>query len=280
MAINAITTNTSINVNARFDFIPPTFRELFSWLRKKINGFLNFDCAAVERPLGSRAMIRLVLFDIDGTLVRTGGAGVKAFAKVFATEFGATDHFERLKFAGRTDVNLVREFFLYHSIPPTPENFERFFSRYIFWLDHILSISKTEACPGVWEFIYDLKELSERPLIGLLTGNIRLGAEIKLRHFQLWEAFEIGAFADDSEERDEIAAIARERGCRVLGKKLQADEVLVIGDTPLDIRCGRAIGAKVLAVATGGATLEELIVHKPDWAVPDLRSITAAQVCV
>jgi phosphoglycolate phosphatase-like HAD superfamily hydrolase len=225
-------------------------------------------------------MIRLVLFDIDGTLVHTGGAGVKAFAKVFATEFGATDHFERMKFAGRTDVSLVREFFEYHGIPATTENFQRFFERYVFWLDYILANSKTQACPGIWEFIYDLKELAERPLLGLLTGNIRLGAEIKLRHFQLWDAFETGAFADDSEDRDQIAAIARERGCRILNEKLSGDQILVIGDTPLDIRCGRAIGAKVLAVATGGATLEELIRHQPDWAVPDLGGITAAKVCL
>ncbi len=223
-------------------------------------------------------MIRLVLFDIDGTLVHTGGAGVKAFAKVFETEFNARDGFEKLKFAGRTDVSLVREFFQYHAIAETPENFELFFERYVFWLDHILSHSETDACPGVHEFLDDIKKLEKTPLTGLLTGNIRLGAEIKLRHFNLWNEFETGAFADDSEHRDEIAAVARERGRRLLGNGLRDQEILVIGDTPLDIRCGRAIGAKVLAVATGGATLEELKRHEPDWAVKDLREVTIREV--
>lgn len=223
-------------------------------------------------------MIRLVLFDIDGTLVHTGGAGVKAFAKVFQTEFNAHDHFEKLKFAGRTDVSLVREFFRHHNIAETPEHFERFFERYVFWLDYILGHSKTEACPGIWEFLGGLRQLRNVPLTGLLTGNIRLGAEIKLRHFDLWKEFETGAFADDSEERDQIAAVARERGRTILGNNLGDDEILVIGDTPLDIRCGRAIGAKVLAVATGGARLEELKRHEPDWAVEDLREAVIEEV--
>ncbi len=223
-------------------------------------------------------MIRLVLFDIDGTLVHTGGAGVKAFAKVFQTEYNAHDGFEKLKFAGRTDVSLVREFFDYHKIPATPENFDRFFERYVFWLDYILAHSHTEACPGVWDFLKALNKLRNPPLTGLLTGNIRLGAEIKLRHFNLWKEFETGAFADDSEERDQIAAVARERGRRLLGNGLRDDEVLVIGDTPLDIRCGRAIGAKVLGVATGGATLEELKRHQPDWAARDLHEVRVMEL--
>src|SRR5208282_3661739 len=126
-------------------------------------------------------MVQLVLFDIDGTLVHTGGAGIKAFAKTFATEFNALDGVERINFAGRTDVNLVREFFALHRIEATPDNFRRFFERYVFWLDQTVAQSNGGACRGVLKFIGDLLSLPAPPMLGLLTGNIRLGAEIKLR---------------------------------------------------------------------------------------------------
>ena len=224
-------------------------------------------------------MVKLVLFDIDGTLVRTGHAGTQAFAKTFATEFNAKNGLDKMRFAGRTDFSLVREGFQHNDIAATPENFERFFERYTFWLDHILARSQTEICRGVWEMLRALQSLPRPPVLGLLTGNIRLGAEIKLRHFGLWEQFEFGGFADDHEERDLIADAAHHRSHRVLGKKLRGEEMVVVGDTPFDIRCGRAIGARVLAVATGGSTLEELKKHAPDWAVSDLTQITAGEIC-
>jgi phosphoglycolate phosphatase len=223
-------------------------------------------------------MVRLVLFDVDGTLVRTGGAGVQAFVRVFSTEFGIADGVERLRFAGRTDFSLVREVFQQHGVPATEANFRRFFDRYVFWLDHLLADCRGGAIPGVWDFLRHLQALPQPPLLGLLTGNIRLGAELKLRRFGLWEVFQIGGFGDDHEDRNQIAAIAGERGRRVLGESLRGEQVLVVGDTPHDIRCARAIGARALAVATGGSPLEELTTHGPDWAVTGLERLDVREV--
>jgi phosphoglycolate phosphatase-like HAD superfamily hydrolase len=224
-------------------------------------------------------MIRLVLFDIDGTLVHTGHAGTQAFAKTFATEFNLHHGAEKMKFAGRTDVSLVREFFKIHGLPETQEHFRQFFERYVFWLDHILAGSDGKVCHGVWKFIHGLQALPDPPVLGLLTGNIRLGAELKLRRYGLWDIFQFGGFADDDEDRNQIAAAAFERARRVLGKNLQPQEIIVVGDTPFDIRCGKFIGAKVLAVATGGAKLDELKRHQPHWVVEDLTRVAAREIC-
>ena len=227
----------------------------------------------------SAHMTRLVLFDIDGTLVHTGGAGTAAFTKTFAKHFHLHHGTERMKFAGRTDVSLVREFFRIHGQAESPENFELFFEHYVFWLQHILEQNGGETCRGVRQFLRDLQALPQSPALGLLTGNIQLGAEIKLRHFGLWEIFQFGGFADDHEDRNHIAVAALARARRLLGKDLQPQEIVVIGDTPFDVRCGKFIGAKTLAVTTGGAKLEELNKHSADWAVEDLTQISAREIC-
>lgn len=225
-------------------------------------------------------MVRLVLFDIDGTLIRSGGAGEKAFAAAARTLFNILDGTEGVRFAGRVDHSIAREIFRCHDIAPTPQNFEKFFDTYVFWLDHLLPKIAGRVLPRVHEWIADLRALPKPPLLGLLTGNIRLGAQIKLQHYGLWNYFRTGGFSEDSENRCEIAAIARDRASKLLSRQLKGDEILVIGDTPHDIECGQSIGARVLAVGTGVHRPEDLRLHNPTWCIPSLEALTPADVCL
>jgi phosphoglycolate phosphatase len=224
-------------------------------------------------------VVRLILFDVDGTLIRTQGAGVKAFGKAFESEFKVAEATRAIDFAGRTDPSIVRDVFKRHQIEASPANFQRFFECYVFWLDYLLCTTHGEICPGVWNFIHSLARLPVPPLTGLLTGNIRLGAEIKLRHFQIWDYFGLGAFGDDHENRDELAVIARQRGSEALGTPLRGDEIMVIGDTPNDVQCGRKIQAKTLAVATGAFKMPELEACRATWTVPNLSDLDARPLC-
>jgi phosphoglycolate phosphatase len=224
-------------------------------------------------------MVRVVLFDIDGTLLHTGGAGERAFGQVARSVFNLPQGTSGLKFAGRCDPAIVREMFERHGIPATARNFEKFFEAYVFWLDHLIPQIAGRVMPGVHRWITELRALPNPPLLGLLTGNIRLGAQIKLMHYGLWEHFGTGGFGDDSENRCEIAAVARDRASEMLKCKLKPDEVLVIGDTPHDIECGQSIGARVVAVGTGSYKDEDLRAHNPTWCVPSLESLAAKVAC-
>ncbi len=219
-------------------------------------------------------MVKVILFDVDGTLIRTHGAGVEAFARAFHSLFNFPDTTKKISFAGRTDISLVKEYFRLNHYTPSQRDIEDFFPCYISWLGRLIKQSDGAICPGVKEFIYAAYKLPSNPLIGLLTGNIRLGAEIKLKHFGLWDEFKVGAFADDSEDRDQIAHIAFTRANQILNNKLQRNEIVVVGDTPYDIKCARAIGARMLAVTTGGYARKELATHKPDWLVDTLLEIS------
>ena len=171
-------------------------------------------------------MVRLVLFDIDGTLIRSGGAGEKAFARVAEAEFGVPNGTARLHFAGRTDPSIVRDFFQQHGLEASPGNFQRFFDRYIFFLDQLLHQLDGQVLPGVHRVIDELKALAEPPVLGLLTGNVRLGAQLKLTRYQLWQHFQTGGFGDDHEDRNQIAVVARDRGNQLLGRQLRGAEIL------------------------------------------------------
>lgn len=218
-------------------------------------------------------MVKLVLFDIDGTLIRSGGAGVRAFDQTFTDIFGLKDATQRLKFAGRTDVSLVREAFRLFGIDLVEENFQRFFENYPLFLQELLPACKGGVCEGITHLIQQLQTAPEKPLLGLLTGNIRRGAELKLRHYNLWHHFTTGAFADDHEDRNCIAGIAQQRGEEILGCALAGAEMVVIGDTPLDVACGQSIGARVLAVGTGEYRRMDLLKCNPTWALDHVGQI-------
>jgi phosphoglycolate phosphatase-like HAD superfamily hydrolase len=224
-------------------------------------------------------MVRLVLFDIDGTLIQSGGAGEKAFAEVARTTFKLPNGTKDLHFAGRTDLAILREMFERHGIATTPGNFETFFDAYVARLRTMITEISGRVLPGVEPWINALQSMAEPPMLGLLTGNIRRGAQIKLTHYKLWHYFQTGGFSDDHENRCDIAAVARDRGSKLLNRKLSGDEILIIGDTQHDITCGQSIGARVLAVATGMYDSNALACHKPTWCVPTLEHITPAEVC-
>jgi phosphoglycolate phosphatase-like HAD superfamily hydrolase/SAM-dependent methyltransferase len=185
---------------------------------------------------------------------------------------------ERLHFHGRTDTSLVREFLRTNDIPDRSWNVRHFLDAYVFLLAWELDQGGGGLCPGVQELIAGLRALPEPPLLGLLTGNVRLGAALKLAAHGLAEEFATGAFGDDHESRNQLAVIARDRASRLLGRRLEGDEIIVIGDTPADIECAHHIGARCVAVSTGGNTLPELLEHSPAHAVEALDQLSTLRL--
>lgn len=216
-------------------------------------------------------MTRLVLFDIDGTLIRTGGAGVHAFGRTAELLYGVPGVAERTHFHGRTDTALVKEFFLANGLQGRSWDIRHFLDAYVFLLDQRMREHPGEVCPGVMEFLGALRSLAEPPTLGLLTGNILLGARIKLGAHSLWGDWACGAFADDHDDRNQLARIAKDRASRLLGRRLEGPEIVVVGDTHRDIECARAIGARSIGVATGGGSPDELREAGATWVVDDLR---------
>jgi phosphoglycolate phosphatase-like HAD superfamily hydrolase len=212
----------------------------------------------------------LLLWDIDGTLIASGGAGMRALQVALKNVFRIEGSLDDIDFAGRTDRWIMREVFRKFGIAVTEQNFARYFDGYVAALPRELANPNARVLPGVREA---LKAAADHGSIaqGLLTGNMRRGAQVKLAHHGLWEHFPFGAFADDSEVRNDLGPHALRRAREHHGVEFAAANVWIIGDTPHDIACGKVIGAKTLAVATGGYTLEQLRARTPTVVLEHLE---------
>lgn len=211
-----------------------------------------------------------LLFDIDGTLVRTGGAGKGAMEAALQREFGVHEIFDTVAYSGRTDRSIGRELLTVHGLEPTTENVRRLTDAYLDQLPHFLRDRGGEVCPQIEPIVKAAAAKRDGVLLGLLTGNIRRGAAAKLGHFGLWDYFPLGGFGDDHFDRDDVARSALAEVRRHAGRVVNAADVWVIGDTPLDVQCARAIGAKAVAVATGWHSFDELAGCRPDAVFRDL----------
>lgn len=219
-------------------------------------------------------MHTLLLWDIDGTLIASGGAGMHALQLALKNTFALDGSLADIDFAGRTDTWIMRAIFRKFAVPATDENFTRLFDGYLRELPAALRNPHARVLPGVREI---LRATAAHGTFaqGLLTGNKRGGAQTKLAHHGLWEHFAFGAFGDDAEIRNELGPHALRRARETHGIDFPATRTWIIGDTPHDIACGKAIGARTLAVATGASTAAELRAHAPD-AVVENFSDTAA----
>lgn len=209
-----------------------------------------------------------LLFDIDGTLISTGGAGGTALIEAFREDFGI-DNPAQVPFSGRTDRGIGTNLFQQHGIDDSPENWQRLRDGYIARLP--IHLSQRDGCvlDGVLRLLERL-EAREAVAIGLLTGNLRDGARIKLSHFGLFEHFKFGGFGDEHRQRDGVAEAALAEARQHASGTFDPRRVWVIGDTPLDVSCARAIDAKVIAVATGLHPAAELADSRPDLLLEDL----------
>ncbi|MFQ5593814.1 MAG: HAD family hydrolase [Anaerolineae bacterium] len=217
-------------------------------------------------------MGKLVLFDIDGTLLDSGGAGRRAMIMAFQNVFGTTGPIGDYFMAGKVDAQIVIELMTAAGLPGAAIHGQMpaYFEFYIEELQRIIGHYAVRALPGVVEL---LDRLAVHPdiVIGLLTGNIWRGALAKLKAANLARYFDgLGAFGDDAYSRPELPAIAVQRAQATRGQVFQGKNVVIIGDTPADIECGRSLGVKSIAVATGPYTCDEMRPYNPDKCFADL----------
>ena len=221
-------------------------------------------------------MKTLLLWDIDGTLTLSGGAGMSALEAALRREFGvgAPTPTQGIDFSGRTDTWIMRQIFSRLGLPDSDDNLRRLLSAYLTELPAALKNPGTCILPGVNAALAALAARADC-VQALLTGNVERGARIKLTHHGLSHFFAFGAYADDSELRNELGPVALRRAREHHSVEFTPDRVFVIGDTPHDIACGKVIGACTIGVATGRYTEEELRAEHPTIVFRDLSDTAA-----
>lgn len=216
--------------------------------------------------------MHVCLFDIDGTLINTSGAGKCAMEGALRNAFGVTAPTHGIPYAGRTDRAIAEDLFRYHDVEVTEERWDFFRKTYLELLRICLQDRSGVVLPGVQELLDHLAGRNEI-VIGLLTGNIRDGAYRKLSHFSLDRYFSFGGFGDNHTDRDDVARSALQVVAKETNNGFHPDRLWVIGDTPADVKCGKAIGAKTIAVATGTHSRSELQSNSPDLTLTDLTCL-------
>lgn len=222
-------------------------------------------------PLGDSSLSRRhLLFDIDGTLISAGGAGSCSLLSAVG-EMAGVPQPHSPRFAGRTDSFLIAELLRLNGLTPTEEVVAEVRQRYLQELPLQLSRCDGRVLPGIAELLARL-EREPRAAVGLLTGNSAEGAKLKLSHFGLWKYFDFGFFGDCHADRN---ALSRDAWSSLVARhtSLQPEHVIVIGDTPFDIRCAQTIGARSLACCTGGCSEEELRDAGATWVLDDLADV-------
>ena len=212
---------------------------------------------------------RLFLFDIDGTLITSGGAGESALKDAMRDRFGKDEDLADINLAGATDAAISRRLLEKHGIEVTAENTSALLDAYLGHLSDRLPRHSGRVLPGMVQLLDALRGRKDECVLALLTGNLARGAELKLSHYGVWDYFEFGAFADDSHDRNELGPHAQARALEKSGEEFPPERIYVIGDTPRDIECGKAFGAKTVAIATGNYSEPELAVHEPDYVFAD-----------
>lgn len=202
--------------------------------------------------------MKLILFDIDGTLLWTDGAGRRAIHRALIEEVGTAGPIEGYRFDGKTDPQIVHELLAWagHPDAAAPGRVEAVCRRYVELLRAELAkpAQVTRLLAGVADLLTALAphEAEDRALVGLLTGNLEAGAALKLESAGVPPArFAVGAYGSDSQRRSDLPGIAQRRAVAHIGRALPGSDVVIVGDTPEDVACGRPIGARAVAVATG-----------------------------